>query len=116
VHCVGFSSGSVFCLSKTNRVTRMAINPGIPTPSAMPRVSLEGPVNGAKDGEAEGVAVCDSVKFAIAGTDAEGFVEPKIGVDVAVESKVGIDVAEDDPLVILKVADLSKTPYPFSMK
>ena len=67
----------------------MAINPGIPTPSAMPRVSLERPVNGTKDGEAEDVAVCtvDSVKVTIAGMDAE----------VAVEPKVGVDVAEDDP-------------------
>ena len=77
----------------------MAINPGIPIPIAMPRVSLERPVNGAEDGEDEDVAVCtvDSVKVAIAGTDAEGFVEPKVGVNVAVEPEVDVDVAEDDP-------------------
>ena len=98
VHCIGFSSGSAFCLNKTNTVTRMVINPGIPTPSAMPRVSLERPVNGTKDGEDEDVAVCtvDSVKVTIAGTDAEVFVEPKVGVGIAVEPKVGVDVADPD--------------------
>jgi hypothetical protein len=91
-----------------NRVTRMAINPGIPIPSATPRVSLERPVTGAEDGKDEDVAVCtvDSVKVTIAGTDAEVFVEPKVDVnaavepkvdvDAAVEPKVDVDVAEDD--------------------
>ena len=50
----------------------MAINPGIPIPSAMPRVSLERPVNGAEDDE--------DVKVT---TDAEVAVEPKVGVAVA---------------------------------
>ena len=63
----------------------MAINPGIPIPSAMPRASLERPVKGAEDGEDEEVAV--NVKVTIAGTDAQ----------VAVEPKVGVDVVEDDP-------------------
>ena len=87
----------------------MAINPGIPIPSAMPRFSLERPVNGAEDGEDEDMVVCtvDSVKVTIVGTDVEGFVMPKVGVDVAVEPEVGVDVsvepkvgvnvAEDDP-------------------
>jgi hypothetical protein len=35
-------------LSKTNSVARMAINPGMPITSAMPR---ERPFNGADDGE-----------------------------------------------------------------
>jgi hypothetical protein len=42
-------------------MARMAINPGIPIPSAMPRVSLERPFNGAEDG----------VIKVIAGTNAE---------------------------------------------
>ena len=84
----------------------MAINPGIPIPSAMPRVSLEIPLNGAEDGEDEGVAVCtvDSVNV-IAGTDAEVAAEPiaKVGVVIAED----VVVAEDDPdwSVILKNAD-----------
>jgi hypothetical protein len=41
-------------LSKTNSVARMAINPGIPIPSAMPRVSLERPFDGADDGADDG--------------------------------------------------------------
>jgi hypothetical protein len=36
----------------------MAINPGIPIPSAMPRASLEKPLNGADDGEDEDVKDC----------------------------------------------------------
>jgi hypothetical protein len=109
-HCIGFSSGSVsrlsnlIFLSKTNRVTRMAINPGIPIPRAMPRVSLERPFNGADDREDEDVAVCmvgsvsvpqsteptvDSVKLVIVGMDAEIAVE-------WLEPKVGVGVAEDD--------------------
>ena len=73
----------------------MAIIPGIPIPIAMPRVSLERPVNGAEDGEGEDVAVCtvDSVEVTIAGMDAEGFVEPKVDVNVAVD----VGLAEDDP-------------------
>ena len=73
----------------------MAINPGIPIPIAMPRVSPERPVNGTEDGEDEDVAVCtvDSVKVTIAGMDAEGFIEPKVCVNVAVD----VDLAEDDP-------------------
>ena len=84
----------------------MAINPGIPTPSAMPRFSLERPVNGAEDSEDEDVAVCtvDSVKVTIAGTDTEGFVKPKTGVDVAVEPKVDVDFAVG-PKVGVNVAE-----------
>ena len=58
---VEFSFGSVFrlrSLSKTNIVTRMAINPGIPIPSAISRVSLERSFNGADDGEDEDVGDC----------------------------------------------------------
>ena len=58
MYFVELSSESVFRLSnlsKTNSVARMAINPGIPIPSAMPRVSLERPFNGADDGEDEDV-------------------------------------------------------------
>ena len=78
-------------------VTRMAINPGIPIPSVMPRVSLERPVNGAEDGEDEDVTVCtvDNVKVTIAGTDAEVFIEPKVGVNVAVAVPVLDTVVED---------------------
>jgi hypothetical protein len=39
-------------------VARMAINPGIPIPSAMPRVSLERPFNGTDDGVDEDVGDC----------------------------------------------------------
>ena len=81
----------------------MAINPGTPIPSAMPRISLEGPFNRAGDGEYEDVTVCtvdtvsvpqsteptvDNVKCV--GMDAEIAVE-------LLESKVGVGVAEDDP-------------------
>jgi hypothetical protein len=45
-------------LSKTKSVARMAIIPGIPIPSAMPRVSLERPFNGADDGVDENVGNC----------------------------------------------------------
>lgn len=82
----------------------MAINPGTPIPSAMPRISLEGPFNRAGDGEYEDVTVCtvdtvsvpqsteptvDSVKLVIVGMDAEITVE-------WLEPKVGVGVAEDD--------------------
>jgi hypothetical protein len=40
-------------------VARMAITPGIPIPSAMPRVSLERPFNGADDGVDENINVGD---------------------------------------------------------
>ena len=39
-------------------MARMAINPGIPIPSAMPRVSLERPFNEADDGVDEDVEDC----------------------------------------------------------
>ena len=39
-------------------MARIAINPGIPIPSAMPRASLEKPLNGADDGEDEDVEDC----------------------------------------------------------
>jgi hypothetical protein len=71
----------------------MAINPGIPIPIAMPRVSLERPVNGAEDGEDEDVAVCTVYSVEVTGTDTEGFVD---GANVAVEPEVDVDVAEDD--------------------
>jgi hypothetical protein len=92
-------------LNKKNRVARMAINPGTSIPSAMPRISLEGPFNGAGDGEDEDVIVCtvdtvsvpqsteptvESVKLVMVGTDAEIAVE-------WLESKVGVGIAEDDP-------------------
>ena len=86
-------------------MARLTINPGIPTPSAMPRVSLERPFNGAEDGEEDGekdiddddddddenVTACvDSVELVIVGTDAGIAVERP-------EPKVGVGVAEDDP-------------------
>ena len=40
-------------------MARMAITPGIPIPSAMPRVSLERPFNGADDGVDENINVGD---------------------------------------------------------
>jgi hypothetical protein len=61
VYFVELSSESVFRLSnlsKTNSVARMAITPGIPIPSAMPRVSLERPFNGVDDGVDENVGDC----------------------------------------------------------
>ena len=42
-------------MSRTNSVARMAIKPGIPIPSVMPR---EKPLNGADDGEDEDVGDC----------------------------------------------------------
>ena len=86
----------------------MVTNPGIPIPSAMPRVFLETPFNGAEDGEDADVGDCtvDGVKVIVTGTDAEVNT-------VSVEStcKVGCDVgvAEDiDDLgwsVMLKCVD-----------
>ena len=60
MYFVELSSESVFRLSnlsKTNSVARMAITPGIPIPSAMPRVSLERLFNGVDDGVDENVGV-----------------------------------------------------------
>jgi hypothetical protein len=69
-YCIEFSSESVFRLSnlsKTNSVARMTINPGIPIPSAMPRVSaLERPFNGADDAE------LDKVDAGVAEDDPDG--------------------------------------------
>ena len=90
----------------------MAINPGIPIPSAMPRVPLERPFNGAEDGEDEDavctveiVSVPESTTVLL--VDVYSSVEPVIefvGTDaeIAVERieptiKVGVGVAEDDP-------------------
>ena len=74
-------------LSKMNSVTRMAINPGIPIPSAMPRISLvERPFNGTGDDVTCGDTKLDKV-----------VVEPKVDAGVVIFR----------PLVILKEAGAS---------
>ena len=72
-------------LSKTNSVTRMAINPGIPIPSAIPRVSLvERPFDGTVDD-----VICGDTKLD----------------KIVVEPKVDAGKVIFRPLVILKDAD-----------
>ena len=67
-------------------MTRMAINPGIPIPSAMSSVSLERPFNGANDGMVDGVIREDNNVVA----DDEdpkldkAVVEPKVSVGIVI--------------------------------
>ena len=83
----------------------MAINPGIPIPSAMPRVPPERPFNGAEDGEDEDVAVCTVEIVTVPqvsvpeSTELDAYsVDPVIvGTDAEIDVERLERVAEDDP-------------------
>lgn len=87
-------------MSKTHRVTRIAIITGIAIPSMMPRVWVERPF-GAGGGEDEDVGDCrvDSVvgEDNVVGDDNVVVVGADTKVNKVVESKVGIVVAGDNP-------------------
>jgi len=51
----------------------MAIGPGIPIPSAMSRVSLERPFNGADDGEDEDVGGCIDMVDGVSGVNVDAW-------------------------------------------
>ena len=68
----------------------MAITPGIPIPSAMPRVSLERPFNGADDGADEDVGDCG-------GSSTETMVDGVICEDNAV---VADDITDEDAKIV----------------